>query len=795
MPSEMLFSRIVFLPVIIMQLRARYTFFRIIVSGILAIIIQGCNVTRNIPENSHLLNKNIIKTDQTRFRENLNGIIKQKPNRRILGIFRFHLGVYNLGSRGNETGFKRWLKNIGEEPVILDTALMDKSSEQLSIFMQNNGYFNAVVTDSVKYKKKKAKVYYTIESGTPYLIRNQYYEIPDTGLRTEIFRDTSKKLIRSQEIYSATTLQKERERISAALRNKGYYFFNPLYITYKVDTSLNSHLLDVYMSVASPRSSQRDTNEYTDTATVHRKAYLQKIYVDMEYDPIAIQEQMAKDTFPVDGYYFISNNPRKPLYKPSRIAEHIFLKQDELFMQDNLDLTYRRLGDLSVFRFINIRFEASGLPDSSGKIPLTCMIMLSPSERQEYKIEAEGTNNGGNLGVAGNISYRNKNIFRGAESFDFRIRGGLEIQRNFSDTTFESIRQLAIFNAYEIGPEVSLNFPRFLLPFGLKERKKTGNPGTSITAAFNTQNRPEYYRQLANLSYYYTWRASKYQRHYVYPAEINYLNVDLDPAFVNQLLQLNDFNIFLGYVDQLIANGRYSFVYSNQELNEIRNYSYFRFNFESAGNSIYLAKKINSEEINAETGSEVFNVRFAQYIRPDFDYRFYRVFNRSSMLVFRYATGVGYAYGNSIIMPFEKSFYAGGPNDIRAWRSRSIGPGSSGRIDFFERFGDLKINSNVEYRFDIYRKLKGAAFVDAGNVWFLRTVLERPGGEFRFNRFADEIAIGSGLGLRMDFSFFIIRMDGAVQLKDPSMPKGDRWVFRADKWDDVTFNFGIGYPF
>ncbi len=761
--------------------KARFNLFLII---LISIFGSGCGVLRNIPHDEFLLDKNIIKSDHPEFRENFTSIIKQKPNRRILFVFRFHLGVYFLANRGKETRFKKYLKTaVGEEPVLLDTGLTLKSRQQLEIFMQNNGYFNAVVRDSIVRRKTTCIVYYFISGGTPYRFHKLFYSIPDTLLREEVFKDSSQTLITEGVIYSSTILQLERDRISSNLRNHGYYFFSPQYITYKIDSGLKSNSVNIYMTIGNPQNIQRDTLVISDSTQEHRKSTIEEVFIEMDYDPILYKSQSTQDTITINDYKFLSNNKKEFLYKPKRLLEQIFIFPDSLFSQSNLDLTYRRLGDLSVFKFINIKFEPLGTSESLKNIPLRCNILLSPSPRQEYKLEAELTNSGGNLGIAGNVTYKNKNVFRGAESLDLRVKGGLELQRNFSDTTYQSLRQIPFFNAYEIGPDMTLTFPRFL-GFDLNNRK-ISNKNTAFNTGYNIQNRPEYFRQLANLSFYWSARYGKYTRLYLYPAEVNFLKVKLDPAFEKQLVELRDVNILLGYQDQLIADGRTSLIYSNQELNKSKHYSYFRINFELAGNSINLFTN----------SSKIFNVNYAQYVRPDLDYRHYIVIRNSNLLVLRAASGLGYAYGNSLRMPFEKSFFSGGPNDIRAWRSRSIGPGSSKAIDAFERFGELKLTANLEYRFEIYRKLKGALFTDAGNVWLIRKLDERPGGAFEFNAFADEIAIGSGLGIRFDFTFFIIRLDGALRMKDPTKPNGNSWVYQDQKIKDTVINFGIGYPF
>lgn len=758
---------------------------------------SSCNVTRSVPDGQHLLDKNIIKSDRTEFNENLNAIIKQKPNRKILGFFRFHLGVYNLSEKGNQNKTKKWLKSaVGEEPVILDTSLTNKSTKQIFTFFENNGFFNADVSDTTIYKKKKAKVIYRIKSGSPYKIRNVNYVISDPEIRSFILNDSNSLQLKPGKIYTSALLQNERERITTRLRNNGYYNFNTQYISYQIDSALKIQQVDIWLTLSNPRSVSRETNPSGDSLLTHKKNYYKEIYIDVDYDPLSLNDSIEKDTVEFGNLNFISFGKLELRYKAHHLAEQIFIKKDSIFSQADLDLTYKRISDLGLFKFINIRIEPA-LPDSiTSSLPLRCFILLSPQARQEYKVELEGTNNGGNYGIVGNLVYKNKNIFKGGETFVFRIKAGLEVQQNFSDTTYESTRKFSIFNAHEIGPEISVNFPRGLWPFRLERLKRVNNPTTSVTAIYNQQNRPEFFRQLLNLSYSYGLKTTKNNRIFLYPIDLNFLKVNLDPAFKQQLLDLKDPILLLSYQDNFIAAARISYIFNNQDLKLKKNYIFFRTNLEFAGNALYLMKKINNESISQLRPSQVFNVRFSQYLRPDFDLRFYNPYaNSNSLSVFRVGVGLGIAYGNSIQLPVEKSFFAGGPNDIRAWRTRSLGPGGSQKQENFERYGDLKIAGNYEYRFDLYRKLKGAAFIDAGNIWVLSNYSTDTEGKFNFSSFVDEIAIGAGLGIRFDFTFFILRLDGALKFKDPAQSPGDRWVYKSNQINDVTYNFGIGYPF
>lgn len=764
----------------------------------LLLVGSACNITRSIPDHEYLLNKNIIKTDKPEYNEQLMAIIKQKPNKKILGVFRFHLGLYNFASKRKETKFNTWLKTaVGEQPVILDTALTGKSSEQLEIFMQNNGYFNAIVTDTTIYKKKKAKVIYRISAGRPYHYRNLYHTITDERIRQLVINDTIAGKIKSGARFSNTDIQKERDRLTALIKNHGYFNFNSLYIAFQADTSIGNNQVDLWTSISNPRPAENDSLRKSDSTLYrHQQNYFTEINVEMDYDPINIVQGQQKDTITENGIHFIGKTAVLHQYKTRHFLDHIYTRRDSLYSLDDIDLTYRRLSDLGIFRFVNIRMESGAVIDSTGKLPLKCNILLAPQDKQELKLEVEATNNGGNFGIAGNLVYRNKNFLKGAETFTFKLKGGLELQQNFGDTTYESTRRLAIFNAYEIGPEITLSVPRALWPFNTGKEKRISNPVTSISAGFNTQNRPEYFRQLFNLSYYHTRKLSKYNRIYFYPAEINYLKVSLDPAFRAQLTELNDVNLILGYTDQFIANGRFSYVFNNQDLSKRKKYLFYRVNLELAGNTIYLGNVLSGTTPSAEEPASLFGVKFAQYIRPDLDIRYYSpVILSSSLMVLRFSTGIGYAYGNSKQLPFEKSFFAGGPNDIRGWRTRQLGPGANVKEDFFERFGDFKITANAEYRFDIFRKLKGAMFIDAGNIWLIRASESREAGLIKPVNFIDQFALAGGLGLRFDFTFFIIRLDGGIKMKNPARPTGERWVLDEQKLRDVTFNFGIGYPF
>lgn len=760
------------------------------------IFLSACSAVKKLNESDHLLNKNIIKIDLSELREQASSIIKQKPNRKILGVFRFHLGIYNLANTGKETKFKNWVKRtIGEAPVLLDTMLTEKSREQLEIFMQNKGYFKATVTDSIIYKpRKKANVEYVIKSGSPYLIRNIRYQIADEAMEKIVMADTANNLIKRGNNCDQGVMQKERDRINTVLKNKGYYFFNQQYISFSLDTNLQSYQADVYLLISKETSNPQDDTVSVKTGLPFQPYTIRKVYIQTDYDPIGKHDLVPHDSL-ISGDYTFMYSTLGLLYKPGLLLRHVFIKPGAIFRQADLEETYRHLQDLENFKFINIKYSLAKDTALTAH-QLNCDILLTPSARHDYKLEGQVTYSGGNYGGAGIVSYRNKNTFKGSELFEFRIKGGLEKQILIADTTLESQTHIPFFNTYEIGPEISLAIPRFLIPFHLSKEYVYSNPTTNFTSAYNVQQRLEFKRTLANLSYSYSWKQSARIRHFVYPAEISFVKVFKTPAFRKKLDDFNDAALSNIYKDQLITNGRYAIIYNNQDLYKSRSHTYIKLNLEFAGNSIWAVNRIQKRTPENGENFTIFSVPFTQYFRPDIDVRYYQVFSRASQLVYRVAGGIGLAYENSSVMPFEKSFYAGGANDLRAWKARRLGPGSYSNNEQFEKTGELKLNGNLEYRFDIFRKLKGATFIDAGNIWLVKPDDARPGAEFKRSTFADQIAIGGGIGLRFDFTFFIIRLDAAQKLKDPSKEPGDRWVIAKNKLKgDTQINFGIGYPF
>jgi hypothetical protein len=452
------------------------------------------------------------------------------------------------------------------------------------------------------------------------------------------------------------------------------------------------------------------------------------------------------------------------------------------------------MSQLGPVRYTNISFwESDSLgADKPHERILNSRVELTRKKVQSYQTEIAGTNSDGDLGIRGNLSYQNLNLLRGAEVFNVRFTGAVEALKKRSVNQYSSMR--------EIGVDGSMVFPKFFSPLRLVGFVSRYNPKTSISATFNYQSRPEYTRSIANGSYSYKWDATPYLTHTLWPIELNYVQIyenRSDPSFLDSIKTTP-----LGYSfeDHLVNVARYGFELNNQRIGKSRDFGFMRFNIESAGNLLNTFMKVAGRD-QSDGKYQLFNVPYFQYMRGDIDLRYYNIIDKQNRIAYRLYMGLGYPYGNSTTLPFEKKFFSGGPNSIRAWSTRDLGPGSDTTSNTFFNFpnknGDIKLEANLEYRFKVIWKMEAAIFVDAGNIWALRPEADKPGADFAWDRFYKEIAIGTGLGARFDFSFFLLRVDFGLKVRDPAMPENDRWlaVFKDFSFSDLHWNFGIGYPF
>lgn len=776
---------------------------------LVVLFLSACNLTRSLKEGEYLVNKNTIVSDNKLVKtDEASDFIKQKPNRRILGMFRFHLAVYNYAAKGGITSkTDSFLVDIGEPPVILDTLLTEKSVKQIKLYLFSKGYFDATVNDEIvrKKKKKKANITYLITSGTPYKINKIEYEVDDPAVRNLIISDSVNSLLKSHVVYDADVLQSERERVETFMKNDGYFRFSRELIKYRVDSTLGSHEMDITIEVKNPSFGIVGFKDSI-VSYAHKRYKYNQISIYSNFNSLALDTSGYKKIVFIANkgiknkeeseYIFIFSD--KMRINPKIITQAVFYKKGDYYNLKNVERTYSNLMDLKMYKFVNVQFFEADLDSTSNLYLLNSKVFLTPTPVQSYSIETEATNSSGNLGIAGNLIYQNKNIFRGAEIFNFKIKGAMEVQSVLGGAEDESgIQSYLPFNTIETGAEAGIDIPRFLLPINQEVFSKSFRPKTFIKMGVQYQKRPDYTRYIINGTYGFEWKENVSKKHTVYLADINSVKIYPTELFEQIINGFNDPKIQNSYKDHMTLAGRYSFLYNNQQINKSRDFDYFKGEFETSG---FIMRGINKllNNYNFSDGSYMlFYQKYAQYIKTSIDYRHYFVFPNSNKLVARGLAGYGLAYANSTVLPFEKSFFAGGSNSVRAWSIYSLGPGSFNdeQTVMLNRTGDIDIEGNLEYRFPIYSFFNGAFFMDAGNIWLNKKNELMQGAEFKIDRFYKEFALGAGFGARFDFSFFIMRLDMAYPLRDPSKAEGYRWV--AGKFDmkRVNFNLGIGYPF
>ena len=758
-----------------------------------SLIVASCNPTRYIAEGESLLDKSEVKIDNNEIKKNdLRPYIKQSPNKRIFGA-RFHLGLYNLSNIEKEGWPHGWLRRIGEEPVVFDPFAASKSTEQLENYLFSKGYFNANVDADYFIRKKRANITYDIETDLPYRVGRINYFVEDSTVAKFIYMDTLNCIFKPVNIYNVDRLQQERLRVERLVKDMGYFGFSRDNISFRVDSTAGNRRVDIEYHISqAERLAPNRRIEKTD----HRRYRLNRIFIYPDFDTKAALDSRDDyfsrlDTTFYNGYYFVSGSELPPV-KYDVIIQSLYLKPGDLFQVTNTERTQEHLSALEAYGRVNIRYAetSSQQMNQRGELFLDCVVQVTPVTRQAYRVELEGTNSAGNLGGAVNLIYQHRNLLRGSEQLNIKLKGSYEaLEERISGSR----------STQEYGFEANLTLPRFLFPFLESEKFiKKYNPKTNIQTAYNYQKMPVYTRTVANATFGYRWKSGNFRTHAVNPLQFNIVNLPyIDPEFEMQV----DTSSYLAYSykDVLILGGSYTYTFNNQNINKARSYWFVKFNGELAGNMLATAFNLTGQA-KTDGAYTIFNQNFAQYVRGDIDIRYNRKLNNVSSIVYRAYAGIGIPYGNSVGMPFEKQYFSGGANGIRAWQVRSLGPGSyvPQRTAFFNSTADIKLEFNFEYRFKLFWILEGATFIDSGNIWTYSADEDRPGSQFEFGRFYRELAVGTGLGLRFDLNFIILRTDLGMKLRDPQLADASKWIMsnRSLNWrDDFNLSFSIGYPF
>ncbi|KIA83985.1 BamA/TamA family outer membrane protein [Flavobacterium sp. AED] len=752
----------------------------------LALFAASCSNTRFLPEGELLYTGAKIKIEgnDTSNKENkalktaLKNIVRPKPNSSILGL-RPKLYVYNIvGTPKKEKGLRYWLKTkVGEPPVLYSQVDLEYNKSVLQNFVENNGYFNAHTSADSTRHGKKATAEYSVKPRKQYKIREVKFPTDSSAISTAVRKTSKRSLLKKDQAYSLDVIKEERIRIDTRLKEKGFYYFNPDYLKVQVDSTVADHQVDLIVKVKEEAPKLAET------------AY--KINKIIVYPNFSIgSDSLSIESDSVVKYNDFTIIDQENLFKPRIFDRALYFKKGDLYNRTNHNLSLNRLVNLGTFKFVKNQFKTS---DTLGNY-LDAYYYLTPLPKKSLRLEVLAKTNSANYtGTELNLNWSNRNTFRGAELLTISAFGGVEVQVSGQNNGF---------NVYRFGTEANLVWPRFISPLKLKSSSGFV-PKTKATIGYEFQNRTKLYSlQTFKGSFGYLWKANERTEHLLNVTEITYASPQNVTALYQQQIAANP---SLGKVieKQLIFGPTYSFTYTNTLEKRRKNTFYYKGTIDLAGNIAGLATGANSKKGDT---IKVFGVPFSQFIKIENEFRHYLKLGQDSQLASRIIVGAGFAYGNSREMPFIKQFFIGGTNSLRAFRARSIGPGSydgSATTSSFlaDQSGDLKLEFNTEYRAKIYGLVKGALFIDAGNIWLMNNNPEKPGAQFS-KKFLNELAVGAGAGLRFDFSFLILRTDFAFPIRKPYLPDGQRWVldqinFGNSSWrkENLVFNLAIGYPF
>lgn len=780
-------------------------------------MLAACNVTRSLPEGEYLLSKVSFRDDKstprderiTVDRDDLESYVRQSPNKRILGID-FYVWVYEKANPNKDNWINNTMRKIGEEPVLLDSVLTDKSIQNLQTYLHTRGYCQSSVrcdVDTTR-RKRRAELTYTLHQGEPTRINELSYDFRDASLRSIILADTAATLLHIGDIFDITRLDSERERIATDLNNRGYLDFTVNNISYEVDTIGHQTKADVKMIIKPTLVDYdgRGAQVWSDNA-VYR---IRNVNVFPTYDPMLRSTGGFKANAKIDTTYYYGLNIIRDLNTTPQLRDAVLRRTipiypNYIYAVDQINHTNKELMSLGFFRNAKIDFTAVPHDDTyvsyvgndgddseihnTREEYIDCNIYCTPALKQSAKVEVEASSTSTFYGFSATLGYSNKNVFRGAEAFDIAARFGFE---------FMYARDVKKRSAQELGITAGLSFPRFLAPFHTSPGMKISQPRTRLELAFDYQNRPYYRRNIFTTRWAYSWQQGDRSSIVIRPVDINWIDVkEVDEQF---LADIDNQYLRTSFESQLTAGLSASFIYNTQRSDFDQNVTIVRANLESAGNLIQGLEHLFSKPAAGKDYYEILGVRYSQYVRAELSASHKIDLGHKMALAGRLFGGVGVTYGNSMgrSIPFDRMFYCGGANSMRGWVPRTLGPGNKPMVEdtsYPSQVGDVRLEANLEFRFPIWWIFHGALFLDAGNVWYLRdTEDSSPEEVFRFNNFYRQLGFNTGAGLRIDATFVILRFDLGIQLHNPGRPEGERWIHNF-KWSNMALNFGVGYPF
>ncbi len=700
------------------------------------LLTTACSTGKYVQEGEYILDKVAVVSDQSDYNAApLSQYVRQKEKPKLFSLFR------NPFSR---------------KPVIYDTLQARLSCQDLMTAMQNEGYMNADVSLYTKTKEKKLMVTYLLHPGQPFLIGKVNYDIQDEGIQQLLHLDQiDNQQIKPGMRFTVETLDNERKRIAGLLSDNGYFRFNKDFIHFTADTVMGRKDIALTLQLRKYKSN-------SNSPEVDHTRYL------------------------IRDVLFQSNDSDRIHLRKQVLLNATAIKAGRPYDASALQRTYNNFARLQAVKYTNIKFAE--VPDTN---LLDCHIQISTNKPSTISFQPEGTNTAGDLGAAASITYTNRNLFHGSEQLSIEFRGAYE-----AITGLEGYQDQ---NYTEFSVETKLVFPRFLAPFLSKSFRRRQTASSEWAVSWNFQNRPEFHRRVFSSAWRYRWSEPKHHLNYRFDLlDLNYVYMPwISSTFKRDYLDnAENRNAILryNYEDIFIMKAGFTVSYTD-------GVDAVRANFESAGNLLNGVSKGFGFKTNSQGQHTLFNIAYAQYVKLDFDYTHLFQFDKRNALALHAGLGVAYPYGNSTVLPFEKRYFSGGANSVRGWSVRELGPGkfkgTDGRIDFINQTGDVKLDLNAEYRSSLFWKLQGALFIDAGNIWTLRNYAEQPGGQFKFTEFYKQIAASYGMGLRLNFDYFILRFDMGMKAINPAYEsEKEHWsIFHPKLSRDFDFHFAVGLPF
>ena len=733
-----------------------------------------------------------------------------RPNSRI------NLALYNLFNTKKGKYRTDRVRVIGEAPHVLDSSLVEISRVQIEKFLATKGFFNAKVKSDIVVEKKKAKITFTAEQGSEFKISSINYEIPDSAV-SALYMANRSGFTRMHEgkRFDSDSLAYEREQIYRLMKQNGYYDYVRQFVRFDVDSNSNNSAAKVILYLANPTDKPSHEVYTIDNSTITIR------------NSSGLLDSMSVDTVIVDTQYHFVDHSQK--FEPKPISRYLYIKKGEIYNIEKEELTYDRLYELNVFR--NVKIDYAKTSDSTNR--LQPRYDISPLKRMSNRIEGEYTFNSGRNGFNIGNTYTNRNLFGGAELLEIKAKYGVLFDANANGNILDRIFSRDL----QLG--VNLVLPKLLVPFPIPTMGKNGIPHTTISSSVQLFDQREAFSSRVFInSITYDWVETKYKLHSLTPLNIEFRRGKLNSVFRDSLRK-RGYELYVRTNNRAFFNlgSQYAYTLNNIRLTTYGNFIYLRGAIDAAGNMLGLLDRVIKFPKDSTGSRTVFGLPYQEYVKTEVDVRFYRSLGGEKQFIFRLNPGIGIPHGNSQQLTFEKNFFAGGSSGVRAWQARTLGPGNYNRASLgtdgkadtlrlnlrnLDQLGEYKLEGNLEYRFKIAdnflnAKIKGASFVDFGNVWRKKSaasMIENPGGEFQFNKFLGQLAVGTGAGLRFDLNYFVFRFDVGIKVKDPQFKGSDQYVIKyllskglgefkdryeitnyPDVYRLVQYNFGIGMPF